>query len=147
VLRGNSPARIVNVASLGQHPIDFDDPMLTRGYSGSRAYAQSKLAQVMFTITLAERLPPDEVTANSLHPGTYMPTKMVLEEIGRSVDTLETGTASVMRLVVDAELDGISGRFFDRQTEAAANPQAYDEAARERLWELSERLVAAPTQS
>jgi NAD(P)-dependent dehydrogenase (short-subunit alcohol dehydrogenase family) len=43
------PARIVNVSSLGQHPIDFDDVMLTRGYSGSRAYAQSKLAQIMFT--------------------------------------------------------------------------------------------------
>ena len=141
VLRRNPPARIVNVSSLGQHPIDFDDPMITRGYDGSRAYAQSKLAQVMFTIALAERVPPEQVTVTSLHPGTYMPTKMVLEEVGRSVDSLETGSASVMRLALDPELDGVSGRFFDRQAEAAATAQAYDEGARERLWELSDRLV------
>jgi NAD(P)-dependent dehydrogenase (short-subunit alcohol dehydrogenase family) len=142
LLRRSAPARIVNVASLGQSPIDFEDPMLTRNYSGARAYGQSKLAQIMYAIELSRRLPADEVTANSLHPGTYMPTKMVLEEIGRSVDTLEAGTEAVMRLALDGELDGVSGRFFDRTVEAAASPQAYDDAARERLWALSERLVA-----
>ena len=55
LLKASAPSRIVNVASLGQHPIDFDDVMITRGYSGSRAYAQSKLSQIMFTIDLAER--------------------------------------------------------------------------------------------
>lgn len=143
LLRRSAPARIVNVASLGQHPIDFDDPMLTRGYSGARAYGQSKLAQVMHAIELSGRVPPDEVTANSLHPATYMPTKMVLEEVGRSIDTLETGTAAVVRLAIDPELEGVSGRFFDREREAAADPQAYDDDARSRLWDLSERLVGA----
>jgi NAD(P)-dependent dehydrogenase (short-subunit alcohol dehydrogenase family) len=71
------PARIVNVSSLGQHPIDFDDVMLTRGYSGSRAYAQSKLAQIMFTFDLARELDPAVVTLNCLHPATYMATTMV----------------------------------------------------------------------
>src|SRR5262249_44623798 len=66
------PARIVNVSSLGQHPVDFDDVMLTRGYSGSRAYAQSKLAQIMFTFDLARELDPETLTANCLHPATYM---------------------------------------------------------------------------
>jgi NAD(P)-dependent dehydrogenase (short-subunit alcohol dehydrogenase family) len=141
VLRRNAPARIVGVASIGQHPIDFDDPMLTRGYSGTRAYGQSKLAQIMYTLELAERLPADEVSANSLHPGTYMPTKIVLEELGRSVESLETGTAATVRLAVDAELEGVSGKFFDREREAVANLQAYDAGARRRLWELSERLV------
>ena len=56
LLKASAPSRIVNVASLGQHPIDFDDVMLTKGYSGARAYAQSKLAQIMFTIDLAEEL-------------------------------------------------------------------------------------------
>ena len=70
-------ARIVNVSSLGQHPIDFDDVMLTRGYSGSRAYAQSKLAQIMFTFDLARELDPAAVMANCLHPATYMATTMV----------------------------------------------------------------------
>jgi len=143
VLRRSAPARIVNVASLGQHPIDFHDPMLTDGYSGSRAYGQSKLAEVMHAIELSRRLPPEEVTANSLHPGTFMPTKIVLEEIGHTHDSLESGTAAVLRLALDPELARVSGRFFDRETEAAASPQAYDDEARERLWELSERLVAA----
>ena len=143
LLRHSAPARIVNVASLGQHPIDFDDPMLTRGYSGGRAYAQSKLAQIMYTIELAERVPAQEVTSNCLHPGTYMPTKIVLEEIGRSVDSLETGTSATVRLAVDPELDGVSGKFFDREQETTANAQAYDPQARSALWELSERLVGA----
>jgi NAD(P)-dependent dehydrogenase (short-subunit alcohol dehydrogenase family) len=143
LLRRSAPARIVNVASLGQHPIDFDDPMLTRDYSGPRAYGQSKLAQIMYTIELAERVPTEEVTVNSLHPGTYMPTKIVLEEIGRSVDSLETGSAATVRLAIDAELEGVSGRFFDREEETAANPQAYDREARSALWKLSERLVRA----
>ena len=143
LLRRSAPARIVNVASLGQHPIDFDDPMLTRGYSGSRAYGQSKLAQIMYTIELAARVPADEVTVNSLHPGTYMPTKIVLEEIGRSVDTLESGTTATVRLAVDPELAGVTGKFFDRERETAASPQAYDAEARAALWDLSERLVAA----
>ena len=143
LLRRSAPARVVNVASLGQHPIDFDDPMLTRGYSGSRAYAQSKLAQIMYTIELAERVPAEEVTVNSLHPGTYMPTKIVLEEVGRSVDTIETGTAATVRLATDPELAATTGKFFDREQEAAASPQAYDAEARKALWDLSERLVGA----
>jgi NAD(P)-dependent dehydrogenase (short-subunit alcohol dehydrogenase family) len=143
LLRRSAPARIVNVASIGQHPIDFDDPMLTRGYSGARAYGQSKLAQIMYTIELAARVPAEEVTVNSLHPGTYMPTKIVLEEIGRPVDSLEAGTAATVRLATDTELEGVSGRFFDRGEEVAADPQAYDTEARSALWELSERLVRA----
>ena len=143
VLRRNAPARIVNVASLGQSPIDFDDPMLTRRYSGTRAYGQSKLAQVMHAFELAQRMPPEEVSANSLHPGTYMPTKIVLEEVGHTMDSLEGGTAATVRLAVGAEMEGVSGRFFDGQAEAAADAQAYDEVARKRLWELSERLADA----
>jgi NAD(P)-dependent dehydrogenase (short-subunit alcohol dehydrogenase family) len=143
LLRNSAPARIVNVASLGQHTIDFDNLMLTRDYSAARAYGQSKLAQIMYTIELAERVPAAEVTVNSLHPGTYMPTKIVLEEIGRSVDTLETGTAATMRLAMDPELEGVSGKFFDREQEATANAQAYDPEARRTLWDLSERLVGA----
>jgi NAD(P)-dependent dehydrogenase (short-subunit alcohol dehydrogenase family) len=141
-LRRNAPARIVNVASLGQSPVDFDDPMLTRSYSGTRAYGQSKLAQVMHAIELSRRVPAEQVSANSLHPGTYMPTKIVLEEIGRTMDSLEAGTAATVRLAVGAEVEGLSGRFFDGESEATASPQAYDEVARERLWQLSERLIA-----
>ncbi|HEY3018280.1 MAG TPA: hypothetical protein VGJ23_05565 [Gaiellaceae bacterium] len=55
----SEPARIVNVASVGQAPIDFDDVMLERGYDGMHAYSQSKLALIMFTFELAERLLAD----------------------------------------------------------------------------------------
>ena len=82
LLRRSKPARVVFVASLGQAPMDFDDPMLERGYSGSRAYGQSKLAQITTGFELADRLDPNEVTVTSLHPSTYMPTKMVLEAAG-----------------------------------------------------------------
>jgi NAD(P)-dependent dehydrogenase (short-subunit alcohol dehydrogenase family) len=144
LLRASAPARIVNVASIGQHPLDFDDLMLERGYSGSRAYGQSKLAQIMSGFELAGRLPADEVTVNSLHPGTYMPTKMVLAEIGYHVDSLETGVEATHRLVAGDEVARTTGRFFDRTREARADPQAYDPAARAELWRRSLELVGYP---
>lgn len=142
LLRRSAPARVVNVSSLGQAPIDFGDPMLTRSYDGTHAYCQSKLAQVMYAIDLAEANPPEELTANSLHPATFMPTKIVLEERGSSMDSLELGTRATVRLAADPELDGVSGRFFDRLEESAAHPQAYDAEARAKLRRLSEELVA-----
>lgn len=138
LLRGS---RIVNVASLGQHPIDFDDLMIERGYSGTRAYGQSKLSQIMSGFELASRVP--EVSVNSVHPGTYMPTKIVLREIGHTVDSLETGVESVRRLAL-GEAGAVSGRFFDRTREATANPQAYDADARRELWWRSLELVGHP---
>lgn len=144
LLRRSAPARIVNVASIGQAPIDFDDVMLSDGYDAGRAYGQSKLAQIMSGFELAGRLPPDEVTVNSLHPGTYMPTKIVLEQVGHSIDSLETGVESTIRLATAPALADVSGRFFDRQDEARVNDQAYDADARRRLRQLSVELTGAP---
>jgi NAD(P)-dependent dehydrogenase (short-subunit alcohol dehydrogenase family) len=144
LLRRSAPARIVNVASLGQYPIDFDDLMLANGYSGGRAYGQSKLAQIMSGFELAARVPAREVTVNSLHPATYMPTKMVLQEAGHSIDSLETGVAATDRLVGDESLRATTGRFFDRTRETRAAPQAYDAAARTRLWNRSLGLAGHP---
>src|SRR3954468_16155327 len=141
LLIAGAPARVVNVASAGQAAIDFDDVMLERSYDGSRAYAQSKLAQVMSTFELAERLRDAGVTVNALHPSTYMPTKMVIHARGSGVDSLEAGVAATVRLIADPELDGVTGRYFNRTSEARADPQAYDAAARRRLWELTERLT------
>jgi NAD(P)-dependent dehydrogenase (short-subunit alcohol dehydrogenase family) len=138
----SAPARIVNVSSAGQAPIDFDDVMLERRYSGVHAYRQSKLAQVMFTFDLAQALAGDGVTANCLHPGTYMPTKMVREAGVRPITPLERGVRASLRLAVAPELNGVTGRYFDGTGESAAHPQAYDPEARRRLRELSERLVA-----
>jgi NAD(P)-dependent dehydrogenase (short-subunit alcohol dehydrogenase family) len=141
LLRRSAPARIVNVASIGQYPIDFDDLMIETGYSGGRAYGQSKLAQIMSGFELASRIPAAEVTVNSLHPSTYMPTKMVLKEIGHSIDTIEDGVEATGRLVSDEKLAATTGRFFDRARETKANAQAYDAAARTKLWNRSLELV------
>src|SRR4051794_17246133 len=122
LLRRSKPARVVFVASLGQAPMDFGDPMLERGYSGSRAYGQSKLAQITTGFELAERLDPAEVTVTSLHPSTYMPTKMVLESRGSSVDTLEAGGEATSRLAGGPALQGGALRFFDRPRGGAPPP-------------------------
>jgi NAD(P)-dependent dehydrogenase (short-subunit alcohol dehydrogenase family) len=141
LLVSSAPARIVNVASAGQAPIDFDDVMLERDYSGVQAYAQSKLADVMLTFDLADELRDRGVTASCLHPGTYMPTKMVREAGVTPHDSLESGVEATMRLVADPELEGVTGAYFERQREARAHPQAYDEEARRRLREFSAELV------
>ena len=138
-LRQSAPARIINVASIGQAPIDFDDVMLGRGYSGSRAYGQSKLAQIMFTIDLARELDGTGVTAYSLHPATYMNTNMVLAAGIRPRSTVEQGADAVMRLLTAGDIE--SGQFFNGTRPARANAQAYDEPARERLRALSARLT------
>ena len=143
LLRASAPARVVNVSSIGQSAIDFSDVMLERGYSGMRAYSQSKLAQIMFTIELAERLAPGEVTVNALHPATLMDTRMVRESFGRSVSTVREGADATLRLVEDPALAEVSGRYFDGVRESRADAQAYDPGARRRLWELSERLTGA----
>ena len=77
LIENSAPAWIVNVSSAGQQPIDFGDVMLTRGYSWTRAYCQSKLAQIMFTINLGALLEGTGVTVTCLHPATYMDTSMV----------------------------------------------------------------------
>ena len=141
LLKASAPARIVNVASLGQHPIDFDDVMIAKGYSGSRAYAQSKLAQIMFTIDLAQELKGSGVTVNSLHPATYMNTTMVREGGITPISTVEQGGEAILHLAVGDGVAGKTGLFFNGMNEAQANPQAYDEAARQRLRRLSLELT------
>ncbi|MFI5011766.1 MAG: SDR family NAD(P)-dependent oxidoreductase [Hyphomicrobiales bacterium] len=137
----STPARIVNVASLGQAPLDFDDVMITRGYTGSRAYSQSKLSQIMFTIDLAEELAGKGITVNSLHPATYMNTTMVRQAGTTPISTVEEGADAIVNLVLSPSLEGRGGLFFDRQRQARANAQAYDASARARLKNLSLRLA------
>jgi NAD(P)-dependent dehydrogenase (short-subunit alcohol dehydrogenase family) len=144
LLRRSAPARVVMVSSLGQAPIDFDDVMLERDYDGTTAYCQSKLAQVTFANELAEHVNPAEVTFTSLHPSTFMPTKMVLEERGSSLDPLEQGVDATVRLATAPELEGVTGEFFDRFDETRAQAQAYDPDARRRLWELTLELTGEP---
>jgi NAD(P)-dependent dehydrogenase (short-subunit alcohol dehydrogenase family) len=141
LLRASAPARIVEVASAGQYPIDFGDVMLERGYEGTRAYRQSKLALIMFTFDLAAELDPAEVTANAIHPGTYMATKMVTDEGISPVTPLEHGVEATWRLIADPALEGVSGVYFNQTRQARPEGQALDADDRRALRELSERLT------
>ncbi len=142
-LIAGSPARIVNVSSLAQQPIDFEDVMLERGYSGGRAYAQSKLAQVLFTQDLAEELAVKNITVHALHPATYMDTTMVRSAGVEPRSSVDEGADAVMHVATSPDLKFKTGLFFNGQREMKANAQAYDVAARKQLRELSERLTAS----
>jgi NAD(P)-dependent dehydrogenase (short-subunit alcohol dehydrogenase family) len=138
-LRAGAPSRIVNVSSRAQSPIAFDDITLERRYSHRQAYGQSKLAQIMFAIDLAEELDGTGVTAYSLHPAPAMNTSMILEAGVQPQSTVEEGTAVVMHVVT---ADGFeSGQFFFELTPARAHEQAYDTNARARLKALSDSLT------
>ena len=140
-LARGSRARIVNVASAAQYPLDFDNLMLKRSWSGLRAYAQSKLAQILFTFELASRLEASGMTANCLHPATLMDTAMVRESGTAPRSTTADGVAAVMQLATAPELAGRSGEYFDGLNVGRAHAQAYDPEARRRLWSVSERLT------
>ena len=131
---------IVNVSSIGQAPIDFDDPMLERRYDGWQAYCQSKLAMVMLTFDLAADAPAIAVTA--LHPGTYLDTDMVREMGVQPLGKAEDGGRAVVALLERSLAGGVSGRYFDVSRPAEPDAQASDPAARRRLRELSDPLVA-----
>jgi len=124
LLRAAAPARIVNVASAGQEPIEFSDVMLTRNYSGGRAYRQSKLAQILFTIDLAEALKGSGVAVNCLHPSTFMDTTMVRQGSTAPLSSVDDGADAILNLAVAPEMEGRTGLYFNVLNEARANTQA-----------------------
>jgi len=135
----SAPARIVNVASAAQTPLDFEDLMLDRGYTGARAYGQSKLAQVFFTFDLAEELEGRQIVVNALHPATYMDTQLVRASGRTPLSTVDEGADAVLNLVTAPGLQ--SGQYFNQQRPAQANDQAYDRDARTQLRTLTMELV------
>ena len=139
LLEAGAPSSIVNVASAAQTPIDFDDPMMEAGYSGGRAYGQSKLAQILYTVDLAERLEGRGITVAALHPATLMETDMVREAGIPPRATVAEGADAVMNLLDSDAVE--SGAYFDGARRATPNDQALDPEARERLRALSEDLV------
>jgi NAD(P)-dependent dehydrogenase (short-subunit alcohol dehydrogenase family) len=144
LLKASTPARIVNVSSVGQQAIDFSDVMLTRGYSGYsgvRAYCQSKLAQIMFTFDLAEELASSGVTANCLHPATYMNTTMVRQAGVAPLSTVEQGADAILNLAAGTALEGHTGLYYDGLRPSRASAQAYDATARSNLRTLSQSLT------
>jgi NAD(P)-dependent dehydrogenase (short-subunit alcohol dehydrogenase family) len=142
LLRRSPAARIVNVASVGQRRVDLDDLMMEHGYDGTVAYRRAKLALVAHSIDLADELAATGITVNSLHPATLMPTTMVRQSGMDRMDSLEQGLRATSRLVVDPELAGVTGRYFDGEQESRAHDQAYDPEFRARLRTLTDDLVA-----
>jgi NAD(P)-dependent dehydrogenase (short-subunit alcohol dehydrogenase family) len=152
-IKASAPARIVNVSSAAHTSgfIDLDDLQSTRKYKMLRAYSQSKLANVLFTYALARRLEETGVTVNCLHPG------VVATNIWRSVlpDRLrflglishffgisaERGALTSIYLASSPEVEGITGKYFDKCRAVPSAQISHDQDVQERLWTISETLT------
>ncbi|MFF1438745.1 SDR family NAD(P)-dependent oxidoreductase [Streptomyces sp. NPDC058295] len=139
-LRAGAPARIVNVGSVGQEPVDFDDLGFTRGYDGFAAYCRAKFALAAHTFGLAAELTGSGVSVNVLHPATFMDTAMVREGGVAPWSTVADGAPGVLAL---ATQESGAGGFFDGTRPARAHEATYDPRVRARLARLTEELLGA----
>ena len=153
-LRESEPARIINVSSdahkYGQ--INFEDLAFRRGYAGMKAYARSKLANVLFTYELARRLPSGDLTVNALHPG-HVATNIwkndfsifgpaIKKIMGLFALSPEEGADNTIYLATSPEVGGITGKYFEKRESVSSSPLSYDEGLANKLWEVSENLTA-----
>jgi len=153
-LIASSPARVVTMASAaqGMGTIDFDDLMGERKYSGSAAYNQSKLANVMFTYELAKRLEGTGVTATAVHPGMTStafsaedPALSLLVTIMRPfMRSPARGADTAVYLASSPDAEGISGKYFADRKVKKSRDSSYDTAITGRLWQVSADLVGLP---
>jgi retinol dehydrogenase-12 len=147
-VQASAPARIVNVSSNGHRGarINFDDLQGERIYSGWRAYAQSKLANVLHAYQLSRRLDAGRVTVNALHPG-FVSTRLarnnglvfqlvmpLMRIIARSP---EEGARTSVYLATSPQVQGVTGKYFEDSQVVPADPAADDEATAQRLWRVS----------
>jgi NAD(P)-dependent dehydrogenase (short-subunit alcohol dehydrogenase family) len=152
-LIASAPSRIVNVASEAHRnaSLDFDDLQTSRGYNGWKAYQRSKLANILFTRELARRLARTGVTANCLHPG-FVKTSFgennrgfwgIGIRLGKlfAAISVPRGAETPVYLASAPEIEGISGKYFDKCREREPNAAARNDADALRLWEISERLA------
>lgn len=152
LLKSSAPARIVSVASEAHKgaQVNFDDPEGKIRYSGWRAYQQSKLANILFTRELARRLEGTGVTANCLHPG-YVKTQIFRAEgvagwlLRRAADLFaispQRGAETSIYLATSPEVAGQSGCYFVKKKATASSRASQDDAAAQRLWQLSAELT------
>ncbi|WP_320776119.1 SDR family NAD(P)-dependent oxidoreductase [Streptomyces sp. CRN 30] len=136
-----APARVVNVGSAAQLDIDFDDLTMTRLYHGWVAYGRAKLALASFTMDLAEELEPRQVTANCLHPASFMDTPMVREIGTPPRSTVQEGADAVLRLVCGEATADVTGQYFDGTTPADPHEAVTDPARRRALRKVTEELL------
>jgi len=148
MLVSSAPARVINVSSAAHIAarLDFNDLQNERGYSGWKAYGQSKLANIYFTYELARRLKGTGVTANVLHPG-FVATNFgrsnggVFDVLFRLVQigaiTPEQGAETSIYLASSPEVQEVTGKYFVRSKEARSSGVSYDEEAARKLWKAS----------
>jgi NAD(P)-dependent dehydrogenase (short-subunit alcohol dehydrogenase family) len=153
VLKASAPARIVNVSSVAhtQGKIDFADLQGMQRYSFTKAYGQSKLAQIYFTYELDNQLKNTGVTVNALHPGVVSSNfndgmKGIAHVIGAVIYfiagiTVEKGAQTTLYLATSPEVEGVSGKYFSDCKERASSRLSYDVAVRQRLWSVSQELI------
>jgi NAD(P)-dependent dehydrogenase (short-subunit alcohol dehydrogenase family) len=141
-LKNGAPARIVNVGSVGQAPVDFADLRMDSHYTGAQAYYRSKFAFAAFTFDLAEELAGSGITVNCLHPASLMNTHMVRQSMIPPMSTVAAGVKAVMNLATGPAGDTVTGRYFDGMNEARAHEGTYDPATRSRLRTVTAELLA-----
>lgn len=153
-IKQSAPARIVNVASLAHRfgTINFDDLGGERHYSIRGSYAQSKLANILFTYDLARRLDGTGVTVNCLHPGTIAsglwtnngPFAQFIMSLARPFfKTSVQGAQTIIYLASSDKVEGVSGKYYADCRESSTNKESHDLQIGRRLWEVSERMTAA----
>lgn len=142
LLRAAKHARVVNLSSVAHSrgAIPWDDLGLERGFDGYRAYAASKLMNVLFTYELARRLGAPGITANAVHPGVIS-TKLLRTGFGMGGASVADGAATSLRCALDPALDGVTGRYFADARETASSRASYDREAQRRLYERSVELT------
>jgi retinol dehydrogenase 14 len=156
-LRQSSPARVVTVSSNAHTAgrLDFDDLQGERSYSGSRAYNQSKLANILFTNELARKVPASAVTANALHPGVVNTSfgaedprgiqRLIIPFARPFLKTPARGAATSIHLASSPDLEDLTGRYFVESKPRRSSKRSYDQAAAARLWQVSAALVCLTT--
>ena len=140
VLRAAGQAQVLNIGSVGQSPLDLNDPQFTRGYDGSEAYMRSKFALAAFTFATAAQFAQDGIKVNCCHPATFMGTAMTHDSGISPWTSVAEGVESVLT-AVRAGQAGQTGLFFNGTRTARASQKAYDRGLQQRLSELTSTLI------
>lgn len=128
LLEESTSARVINVASRTQRPIRFDDVMLEGDVDAMYGYGQSKLAQIMFTFDMAERLAGTGITVNAVHPANQMDTDLIRQHGVQPQTTVDDGAEAVLNALAAGRSE--TGMYFFGVERGRAHEQAYDAAAR-----------------
>ncbi len=151
-LKASAPSRVVNVSSVAHYSghINFDDLQGENGYSGFRAYSQSKLALILFTRELAIPVSSFGVTSNSLHPGAVAtniwsraagPAGFIMKLPTLFMTSAKKGAETIVYLASSPDVENVSGEYFEKKVSKKSAEESYDNGIAAKLWDVSARLV------